>query len=356
MRIQRKTIIYWVLQFLFWDTLSGVMALGYLVTNNQLNLKTWQIVLDFLMVVILSIFFTHQFRRVLKKTIAFDNIKVLDVFKIFGLLMLTTVLFYLSFTLYIRFTYTFIYERIDVFDHPSQSLKNNIVFLLNYGIYFFIWAVFYVAIKSLMELNKSREERLELESSLKESQLNTLKGQINPHFMFNSLNNIRGLMLEDVNKARNMLTSLSETLRYSLTKSGVDAIALEDELEMVDNYIELSKIQFEDRLEYKTAIDDDALHVKIPPMLIQMLVENAIKHGISKLKQGGTVEVRTQLHEGWLEIQVANSGTLASTENTTQVGLENIKRRIALLYGEKGKFALREINDQVVATIKIPLV
>jgi sensor histidine kinase YesM len=355
MRIQRKTIIYWVLQFLFWDTLSGVMALGYLVTNNQLNLKTWQIVLDFLMVVILSIFFTHQFRRVLKKTIAFDNIKVLDVFKIFGLLLLTTVLFYLSFTLYIRFTYTFIYERIDVFDHPSQSLKNNIVFLLNYGIYFFIWAVFYVAIKSLMELNKSREERLELESSLKESQLNTLKGQINPHFMFNSLNNIRGLMLEDVNKARNMLTSLSETLRYSLTKSGVDAIALEDELEMVDNYIELSKIQFEDRLEYKTAIDDDALHVKIPPMLIQMLVENAIKHGISKLKQGGTVEVRTQLHEGWLEIQVANSGTLASTENTTQVGLENIKRRIALLYGEKGKFALREINDQVVATIKIPL-
>jgi sensor histidine kinase YesM len=355
MRIQRKTIIYWVLQFLFWDTLSGVMALGYLVTNNQLNLKTWQIVLDFLIVVILSIFFTHQFRRVLKKTIAFDNIKVLDVFKIFGLLLLTTVLFYLSFTLYIRFTYTFIYERIDVFDHPSQGLKNNIIFLLNYGIYFFIWAVFYVAIKSLMELNKSREERLELESSLKESQLNTLKGQINPHFMFNSLNNIRGLMLEDVNKARNMLTSLSETLRYSLTKSGVDAIALEDELEMVDNYIELSKIQFEDRLEYKTAIDDDALHVKIPPMLIQMLVENAIKHGISKLKQGGTVEVRTQLHEGWLEIQVANSGTLASTENTTQVGLENIKRRIALLYGEKGKFALREINNQVVATIKIPL-
>jgi sensor histidine kinase YesM len=355
MRIQRKTIIYWVLQFLFWDTLSGVMALGYLVTNNQLNLKTWQIVLDFLIVVILSIFFTHQFRRVLKKTIAFDNIKVLDVFKIFGLLLLTTVLFYLSFTLYIRFTYTFIYERIDVFDHPSQGLKNNIIFLLNYGIYFFIWAVFYVAIKSLMELNKSREERLELESSLKESQLNTLKGQINPHFMFNSLNNIRGLMLEDVNKARNMLTSLSETLRYSLTKSGVDAIALEDELEMVDNYIELSKIQFEDRLEYKTAIDDDALHVKIPPMLIQMLVENAIKHGISKLKQGGTVEVRTQLHEGWLEIQVANSGNLASTENTTQVGLENIKRRIALLYGEKGKFALREINDQVVATIKIPL-
>ena len=356
MRIQRKTIIYWVLQFLFWDILSGLMALGYMITDNTLHLKSWQIALDFVVVATLSIFFTHQFRRVLKKTIAFDNIKILDVFKIFGLLLLTTVLFYLSFTLYIRFTYTFIYERVDVFDHPSQSLKNNILFIINYGLYFFIWAVFYVAIKSLMELNKSREERLELESSLKESQLNTLKGQINPHFMFNSLNNIRGLMLEDVNKARNMLTSLSETLRYSLTKSGVDAIALEDELEMVDNYIELSKIQFEDRLEYKTAIDDDALHVKIPPMLIQMLVENAIKHGISKLKQGGTVEVRTQLHEGWLEIQVANSGNLASTENTTQVGLENIKRRIALLYGEKGKFALREINDQVVATIKIPLV
>lgn len=356
MNLKRKKVIYWVLQFLFWDILSGVMVIGYIVSDNYLQLKNWQIVLDFGVVAILSIMFTHQFRRVLKKTIEFDNIKILDVFKIFGLLLLTTILFYIAFTLYIRFTYTFIYERIDVFDHPSQSLKNNIVFFLNYGIYFFIWAVFYVAVKSLMELNKSREERLELESNLKESQLNTLKGQINPHFMFNSLNNIRGLMLEDVDKARNMLTSLSETLRYSFTKSGVNAIALEDELEMVDNYIELSKIQFENRLQYKTTIDDQALHIKIPPMIIQMLVENAIKHGISKLKQGGTVEVSTQLNSEWLNIKVSNSGALTSSENTTQVGLENIKRRIALLYGDNGKFSLKELNNQVVATIKIPLV
>ena len=355
MKLQRKKIVYWILQLLFWDILSGVMAVGYIFSDNYLHLENWQIALDFVIVAALSIFFTHQFRRVLKKTIEFDNIKVLDVFKIFGLLLLTTILFYIAFTIYIRFTYTFIYDRVDVFDHPSQGVKNNILFMINYGLYFFIWAVFYVAIKSLMELNKSREQRLELESNLKESQLNTLKGQINPHFMFNSLNNIRGLMLEDVDKARHMLTSLSETLRYSFTKSGVNAIALEDELEMVDNYVALSKIQFENRLHYKAVIDEEALYVKIPPMIVQMLVENAIKHGISKLKQGGTVEVRTQVNTEWLEIQVFNSGRLMTTVNTTQVGLENIKRRIALLYGAKGQFSLKELNDQVVATIKIPL-
>jgi LytS/YehU family sensor histidine kinase len=134
-----------------------------------------------------------------------------------------------------------------------------------------------------VELNKSRETRLELESNLKESQLNTLKGQINPHFMFNSLNNIRGLMLEDVTAARNMLTSLSETLRYSLTKSESNSIALEDELDMVKNYIELSKIQLESRLQFESFIDENSLSTQIPPMIIQMLIENAIKHGISNL-------------------------------------------------------------------------
>ena len=89
--------------------------------------------------------------------------------------------------------------------------------------------------------------------------------------MFNSLNNIRGLMLEDVTAARNMLTSLSETLRYSLTKSESNSIALEDELDMVKNYIELSKIQLESRLQFESFIDENSLSTQIPPMIIQML-------------------------------------------------------------------------------------
>lgn len=336
--------------------MTGVLAYAYWVSGNQLKLELWQVLLDFSVIILLAIFFTHQLRRLLKRWIEFDNLKLNDGFKILGLLIATALLFSLVYIAYTKFMYTLVYMRPDALEHPSQSLKNNIIFILNFIIYFIIWTVFYVAIKGLMELNKGRETRLKLESNLKESQLNTLKGQINPHFMFNSLNNIRGLMLEDVDRARNMLTSLSETLRYSLTKSNVSSIALEDELEMVENYIEISKIQFENRLQFETNIDKASLNTQIPPMIIQMLVENAIKHGISNLKEGGKINLVTNIKDSQLLIEVANSGKLRSSPNSTQLGLKNIQQRLELLYGEAATFSLEEIENKVVATIKIPIV
>jgi len=221
---------------------------------------------------------------------------------------------------------------------------------------FVIWLFVFLTIKIYHQLKTVQIKQLQLKATLKESQLNTLKGQINPHFMFNSLNNIRGLMLEDVNKARNMLTSLSETLRYSLTKSALNSISLEDELEMVENYIEISKIQFENRLHFETHIDPDSLNKQIPPMMIQMLVENALKHGISNLKQGGSVILSTSIENNQLQIKLTNSGTLQKSVKGTQLGIKNIKNRLKLQYGEAASFKLLEIENHVIATIKIPLV
>lgn len=351
-----KNISYWILQVFVWSFLSGVMAVGYWVGGNELKLKLWQVVMDFSVAIILSILFTHQLKNALNKFIQFDNLKLKDSFKIFGFLIGGSLLFYLTYDLYIYLTYSFVYYRLDVLDHPSQDIENKIIFILNYFIYFLVWTVFYVAVKGLMELNKSRETRLQLESNLKESQLNTLKGQINPHFMFNSLNNIRGLMLEDVPRARNMLTSLSETLRYSLTKSNINSISLKDELEMIQNFIDISKIQFEDRLHFMTDIDKASLNTQIPPMIIQMLVENAIKHGISNLKGGGTVSLLTEIRDEQLLIEVSNTGILRNSEDTTQLGLKNIKQRLELLYGETATFSLKEKNNQVVAFIQIPII
>lgn len=340
---------------LFWSFLSGVMVIVYLASGNELKLKLWQVIMDFSVICFLSVFFSHQLKKALNRFIQFDALVLKDVFKILGLLIAATALLYITYSLYLAFAYSIIYDRQDVFNHPSQSLINNIIVIINYCIYFFVWTIFYVAVKGLMELNKSRETRLQLESNLKESQLNTLKGQINPHFMFNSLNNIRGLMLEDVGRARSMLTSLSETLRYTLTKSHVDSIALEDELDMIKNFIAISKIQFEDRLQFESNIDKESLNTQIPPMIIQMLIENAIKHGISNLKEGGKVSLSTELKETQLFIEVANTGRLRSSENSTQLGLINIKQRLQLLYGEAATFTLKEKDNKVVAFIKIPV-
>ncbi len=237
-----------------------------------------------------------------------------------------------------------------------MTIEGKIYNVFYFTTLFVIWLFVFLTIKFYHQLKTVQIKQLQLEANLKESQLNTLKGQINPHFMFNSLNNIRGLILEDVDKARNMLTSLSETLRYSLTKSDVNSISLEDELEMVENYIAISKIQFENRLQFETHVDPKSLSKQIPPMIIQMLIENALKHGISNLKKGGKVSLSTTLEDNQLQIEVANSGSLHKNKNSTHLGLKNIKKRLKLLYGESTVFSLKEIENQVIATIKIPLI
>ncbi len=217
------------------------------------------------------------------------------------------------------------------------------------------WVVIYLGIKLVLKLNTARLERLELNATLRQAQLNTLRGQINPHFMFNSLNNIRGLMLEDVERSREMLTKLSEMLRYSLTQNDINATTLESELEMVDNYVSLSKIQLEERLQFSTDIDPESLKAEIPPMTVQLLVENAVKHGISSRKEGGEVKVRTQVREGFLWITVTNNGVLKLGGDSTQLGLKNIRQRLKLLYGDRGQFRLYQERDLVVAEVKIPI-
>jgi two-component system LytT family sensor kinase len=145
-------------------------------------------------------------------------------------------------------------------------------------------------------------------------------------------------------------------LRYSLTKSDINTIAIKEELQTVENYIEISKIQFEERLTFTIDVNTDMLNISIPPMIIQMLVENAVKHGIGKIKEGGTVSLivdRNDINE--LVIIVQNSGKLSIEEGTTRLGLENIKQRLSILFGRKAGFTLLEKDTFVEAKIIIPL-
>jgi two-component system, LytTR family, sensor kinase len=220
---------------------------------------------------------------------------------------------------------------------------------------FAIWLFIVMVIKIYSYISQVKLSRLQLENTLRESQLNTLKGQINPHFMFNSLNNIRGLILEDPKRSRDMITRLSEMLRYSLTKNGTNTIPLKEELQTVDNYIEISRIQFEGRLRFNINISPETLNIAIPPMIVQMLVENAAKHGIAKLKEGGEINLSAQIINGGLVIVVANSGHLNFEEGSTRLGLENIKKRLELIFGNSAIFSLTENGNFVEAKIYIPL-
>ncbi len=347
MRLSNNTL-FWILQFSGWGILVLFNTLFKLAKAPHLD-KTYTIIEGILFLVI-AVFCTTLFRYYLKKKVTFNSLETKEVIKIIIGFLVTALLF--SFC-----AITLAYFFYNVFHETELSISSSLIILNTFNtlVYIFLWFVCYRIIKMTIRYRKNKEERLKLESTLKESELNTLKGQINPHFMFNSLNNIRGLMLEDVEKSREMITRLSEMLRYSLTQNKIDTIALKDELEMVSNYIELSKIQFENRLQFTSQIDEKLLTVEIPPMIIQMLIENAIKHGISNLREGGNIDLTISEAEKVLYINVSNSGTLSNTQSTTKVRLENKKKRLALLYKNKASFTLKAKNNKVIATIKLPL-
>lgn len=287
----------------------------------------------------------------IEKLIVFNDLKKSAVWKIFFIFVVVMFVYSLIVWPLLDIAYVMIMK-----DHSTVSLFMKAMNVPYFSTIFIIWMFVVVAIKAYHHINQVKISQLELESNLRESQLNTLKGQINPHFMFNSLNNIRGLILEDAPRSRDMITRLSEMLRYSLTKNGVNTISLKEELQTVDNYIEISKIQFEERLRFSIDVNRETLNIGIPPMVIQMLVENAVKHGIGNIKEGGEVNLKVDLLKDELVIIVENSGSLFISEGSTRLGLENIKRRLSLLYGNKASFILQENGSFVEAKIIIPLV
>lgn len=342
--------IFWILQLGGWTFINVISIL--VLKDTGIDFVLFSIISG----ILIGILSSTPLRYYLRSHIALDGLSWKNAGRVIGAILAGSLV-------YALLNYLAGYVFISFFEKETNEVvmailkMYNSIWLLFFNSLFVIgaWVICYLVIKLVLKLNTARLERLELNASLRQAQLNTLKGQINPHFMFNSLNNIRGLMLEDVERSREMLTKLSEMLRYSLTQNDINTTTLESELEMVSNYVALSKIQFEDRLQFNTEIDPDSLKAEIPPMIVQLLVENAVKHGISSRKEGGEVRLKTGVREGFLRIEVANNGDLKLGGESTQLGLKNIRQRLKLLYGENGEFRLFQEGELVVAEVKIPI-
>lgn len=223
----------------------------------------------------------------------------------------------------------------------------------------FCWAVIYLVGVYTRQLSSLELQEATNALKLKEAQLNRLIGQLNPHFLFNGLNNIRGLMLEDVEKSRLMISKLSNMLRYSLNNTEQELQALASELEVVRCYIALASIQFEERLEYIEKIDETLLSYAVPPMIVQLMVENAIKHGIEMLPDGGTITLDVYLAQDSLRVRVTNPGSLIKPKDyptSIGIGTENIKQRLEILFGQSATFFQQENKGVITSAITVPLV
>lgn len=251
--------------------------------------------------------------------------------------------------------------KFDWLNKREKEFLNNKTLLIASGafyffVYFFIWNLIYFIYHYVTKSRKQQLDTLRLESLVKELELQTIKAHINPHFIFNSLNSIRALVDENPQRARRAVTELSNILRSSMQTEKVETVPLEKELNIVKDYLALENMRFEDRLRVEYEIDEDTLNQPVPPMMLQTLVENAIKHGISKQINGGVVKVISAFKGDFHELVVQNTGQLNGKMNAEGFGLSSTTNRLSLLYGDKSNFEIKQINGSLVqATVLIPV-
>ena len=206
-------LLFWVLQLVGWSMLSSVM---FIIPELSNTYKVY----SFFTGTAVAILVTSGYRYYLKQHIDFNSFNEKNLGKIFFSFIACVAAYYLLFT-FTDYFYELIWQKTPLEKQWFHENSSFLYSLVSTSIILLGWTIIYLGIKFIIGINKNKLENLELQSTLKEAQLNTLKGQVNPHFMFNSLNNIRGLMLEDVEKSREMITKLSEMLQYALSKNTV---------------------------------------------------------------------------------------------------------------------------------------
>lgn len=222
---------------------------------------------------------------------------------------------------------------------------------INYSLAFLIWSALYYLINTLENFRKAEIENLRWEALRNETELNRLKSQLNPHFMFNAMNVIRALVDENPAKSKDAITQLSGLLRNTLQFGKLKFVSLQQELDVVRDYLALESARMEERLRIKWEIDPASTSFEVPPLMLQTLVENCIKHGIAKIPEGGDVLIRTTLQEDGLRIQLNNTGRYdASLKPDSGFGLKNSLERLSLLYGERATLKLTNSGNNTVLT------
>jgi two-component sensor histidine kinase len=239
----------------------------------------------------------------------------------------------------------------------SMDSRRIILNLVAWIVVLGLWITLYVMIHEFRGRRAREMRALRLEMMVQEAQLRGLRAQLNPHFLFNCLNGLREVIAEDRERAQLMVTQLSALLRYSLQSNQSETVSLTDEIQAVKDYLSLEQIRFEERLRVEWFVDPDAAEIAIPPMLLQSLVENALKHGIARRPQGGEVAIHIRLAGAELELEVLNSGWIDGAPAAGAVGLKNAHELIKLLYGERASLVLEDMtDDRVRALVRLPVV
>jgi Histidine kinase len=225
---------------------------------------------------------------------------------------------------------------------PSlQPLVFFAVHAINWTALMMAWSALYFAALSVRHRRSAELRESELARALQASELRLLKSQLNPHFLFNALNTVRALIADDPTRAQSAVTQLARTLRYTLQSGQDELVTLDQELHIVDDYLELEALRLGERLHVERNISPQARGIRIPVMLLQTLVENAIKHGIAELPAGGLLGIRADVSQGALKLEVSNARPEHPTAGAPEgIGISNAQQRLRLLFGPEAALDL----------------
>jgi two-component system sensor histidine kinase AlgZ len=239
---------------------------------------------------------------------------------------------------------------------PIVDLDPLTLRTLNWSLAFFIWIALYISITSVRDRHAAQLRQSELSRALQSAELKLLKSQLNPHFLFNSLNSVRALIAEDPARARDAVTQLAGLLRYTLRTDHEELVTLERELKTVGDYLALESLRLGDRMQVELDIAAGAQDRRVPVMLLQTVVENAIKHGIAELPGGGVLRISACLHDNALHVEVRNPRPMNPAPREQQgSGLYNAAERLRLLFGSRATLELDlSQSDLAIARIRVP--
>ncbi len=339
--------VYWIAQIIGWAIYVFIsFAANYLSDKQEISMKSLIIALSF---ATMGILLTHCMRYVMLR-FRWLEMPFLKLAPRMSLLMLCIAFLLVNTEALIGWMFN---NR--PFDYFIEQYQNSFFYLNMLGaiLLLILWNGIYLTYYFFNKSYFQEMDNLRLQSSQNEIELKNLKSQLNPHFLFNSLNSIRALVEIDPELAKKTITKLSNLLRTSLISGKKDTISIKEELALVANYLDLEKVRFEDRLMVDFQIDKTVENTEIPPFIIQILAENAIKHGISREIEGGKVTIEVARDANDLILRVTNTGKLKNELSETGIGIENTKSRLKLMYKSNAHFHIFEKDNTVVSEVII---
>ena len=335
----RPSKLYWIVQFIGWGLFCSLIGITSYIQSGFEDKLIVRIAILYFLLILLS----HGMRYVLlhfnwinlKITPLIPRALSLNILASFILLVLNASIIFIFFGDW-RF-----------------SLAEFLINAVLYALFFVLWSAIYFTFHLLRKSRQQEVKNLKLKADKNEIELKMLRDQLNPHFLFNSLNSIRALIEFEPSTAKSAITTLSNLLRDSLQLSKRSSVKLKDEIKLVSDYLKLEKIRYEERLNYSIHCEIDE-QIEVPPFILQTMTENAIKHGISKNNAGGTLEVKIYEKSDKIYLEVINSGGTYQATDLVGIGVINTKRRLYILYGSQAGFNIKNGTDQLVyATIWI---